>query len=683
MKWGMQSRHDDEEIRMNELTHVARAEKRNQLKNYPQKPRTALPRGIKAALIGLAVFFVGGSIFSVFFLRHKATELINTQATTLHAGIADLQNFDTTGAEQQFSLLGGANLPASGLFGKVLSLFQGAGGTLKSFGDLSGQLSALAQKIANVQPDVFAFVSGVQNNNLVTDLNGIKDTLAALDADSSQLSGELSLFNNAGSFDGGGYLTLRTQVKDAESFLNAFIPWLSDASSTHHVLVLLENPSEMRPGGGFIGSYADVAIKGGAVQSVSVHDIADVDAAFKPNIVPPMPLQLENARWRPADGNWFFDFPTSASETIGLFEQSDLYASATASSSVSVATSSTPTTFDAAIAISPQVVSDLLSITGPITIAHPSTTFTADNLTVQIQKIVQAGQATAATYPKDVLRSLSQAIFQRLASSTPDEQQQLLNDAAQWVSDRDAMVYFKNSDIESFVQAFGAGGEMDQLPHNFNGDYFALANADINSDKSELYMAQTVSYDATIGSDGTLADHVIIDRTHNGKQSPSWWYQTTNTDYMQLFVPDGSSLDNESGGMVRNVSAPVNYTQQGYSTDPLLLAIVSSTRQTFGYPNVASHEEDGREAFAVWSRTYAGKSTEVAFDYSHELSTPPASGVQYQFVFERQSGATGDEKIEVDAPLGYEFAENGLASFTYESTSTPGRLVFNLTLQKI
>jgi len=21
-----------------------------------------------------------------------------------------------------------------------------------------------------------------------------------------------------------------------------------------------------------------------------------------------MPLQLENARWRPADGNWFFDF---------------------------------------------------------------------------------------------------------------------------------------------------------------------------------------------------------------------------------------------------------------------------------------------------------------------------------------------------------------------------------------
>jgi hypothetical protein len=391
--------------------------------------------------------------------------------------------------------------------------------------------------------------------------------------------------------------------------------------------------------------------------------------------VPPTPLQLEGSRWRPADGNWFFDFPTSASKTIQLFEQSDLYSAAAGSSS--------PVSFDAAVAISPQVVSDLLAMTGPITIAHPSTTFTSDNLTVQIQKIVQAGQATSATYPKEVLRSLALAIFQRLASSTPDEQQQLLSDAAQWVSDKDAMVYFKDPDIESFVQSYGAGGEVDQLPQNFNGDYFALTNADINSDKSELYMAQIVNYDATINSDGTIADHVIIDRKHNGMQSPYWWYQTTNQDYLQLFVPDGSSLDNASGGIIKSVPAPVNYARKGYSTDPLLLAIVSSTRQNFTYPKVTSHEESGKEVLAVWSRTYAGASTELTLDYSHDLFTAPAPGVQYQFVFERQSGATGDTKIEVDAPLGYVFAENDLASFTYESTSTPGRLIFDLTLQKL
>jgi hypothetical protein len=73
----------------------------------------------------------------------------------------------------------------------------------------------------------------------------------------------------------------------------------------------------------------------------------------------------------------------------------------------------------------------------------------------------------------------------------------------------------------------------------------------------------------------------------------------------------------------------------------------------------------------------------MTFDYSRNLFTTPASGVQYQFVFERQSGVAGNNKIEIDAPLGFVFAENGLASFTYESTSTPGRLTFNLTLQKM
>ena len=58
--------------------------------------------------------------------------------------------------------------------------------------------------------------------------------------------------------------------------------------------------------------------------------------------------------------------------------------------------------FDAAIAVSPKVVQDLLSSDGPITVSSTKTTFTADNFLVQVQKIVQAGQASSATYPKQM-----------------------------------------------------------------------------------------------------------------------------------------------------------------------------------------------------------------------------------------------------------------------------------------
>ena len=95
--------------------------------------------------------------------------------------------------------------------------------------------------------------------------------------------------------------------------------------------------------------------------------------------------------------NWFFDFPTSASETISFFNESSLYPP----NFVSLAPY-----FDAAIAVSPDVVGRSAEDDRSDHGLSTNTTFTADNFLVQIQKIVQAGQASSATYPKQVLRDL-------------------------------------------------------------------------------------------------------------------------------------------------------------------------------------------------------------------------------------------------------------------------------------
>jgi hypothetical protein len=685
----LQSEHAADEIRADELIKITQGEAgRNEerLQDIPvsdrkywrrrEKEQSALPKGIKWGITGLVILFIGGFVVSFYVARKNVAASLSGRIATLQAGVNDLQNLDPQSAEQQFASLNASSSP-SDFLGTIMSLFENSSGAVKAFTDLSNQLTLLSQDVASAENDAFTFASG-GGSTFVADLNNIKVSLAAIDADTSQLSGAANSFGNSSAINGQSYIALKTQVEGAENFLDALVPWLSATSTTHHLLVLLQNPSEMRPGGGFLGSYADVSINGGNITDVSVHDIADVDSAFTQKIVPPVPLQLEETAWRPADGNWFFDFPTSASETIGLFQQSGLYAD-------------TSTTFDGAIAITPQVMSDLLSATGPITVAgqtsKASTTFTSGNLVVQIQKIVQAGQAGSSggdpTYPKKILGELTQAIFQNLASSTYEQKTQMLGMALNWIANKDVMVYFKDPDLETFIQANGAAGDEYKLPENFNGDYLAIVNADINSDKSELYVWQKVSFDTEINSDGTATEHLIIDRTHDGNQSPYWWYQTTNQDYMQIFVPQGTSLDNESGGIAKSVPAPINYAAKGYSTDSLLFAIQSSTQMSFAYPKISSHGEDGKEVFGVWSRTYAGDTSEISFDYSHPLYGAPAPGEQYQFIFEKQAGAEGDYSFNINAPLGYVFAENNLASFTYESTSTPGRLVIDLTLQKL
>ncbi|HEX4104385.1 MAG TPA: DUF4012 domain-containing protein [Candidatus Paceibacterota bacterium] len=693
----------DDDVRPEDLIKVIKKEPEDKgLKNIPVTPgnygkfmgnRPPLPRGIVWGIVGLVAFFVVGFLTVFFVVRGKVQTSLATNATALRAGVADLQDLNTASATEEFSALAEANGSSSGI-GSVMSafgfLFKGGTSALSSFSNLAGELATFSTELNSLQTNGFAFLVSGQGGALITELSSLRDTMNAISDTSNDLSNAVSLAGGSSSLgennDVQTYLSLQSQLASAENFLNVFIPWLSEPT-THHMLVFLDNPSEMRPGGGFLGSYADISIASGNITNVSVHDIADADLAFTKNVVPPQQLQLIVTRWRPADANWFFDFPTSASKTIQFFDESTLYAPTSTAATGAAASSTAGTTpIDGAIAVTPQVVNDLLSMTGPITVGAPTTTFTSDNFLVQIQKIVQDGQATDATYPKQVLRNLSQAIFADLASSTDDQKAELLSDAENWVADRDVMVYFEDPTLENFVQEYGASGEVYQLPQTFNGDYFADVDANVGGGKSDLYVSSTVQYTAEINADGTLTDNVTITRAHHGNKSPYWWYQTTNQDYLQLFVPEGSTLQDETGGVIKKITAPVNYAKSGYSTDPTVVTLEASTTPLFTYPAVTEHDESGKEVFATWSTVKAGASTQLNFDYTHSLFLPPAAGVQYQFIFEKEAGTSREYQIEIDAPLGYVFAENGLASYDYDSDTDgpmPGTMVVNLTLQPL
>ncbi|HVN26628.1 MAG TPA: DUF4012 domain-containing protein [Candidatus Paceibacterota bacterium] len=632
-----------------------------------------LPRGIVWGIVAVAVIFVAGSLISYYVVRGRVMRDVALKAGALAEGVVDLQNFDPQSAEQQFSQLAGGSSDVAGIVNSLGFLFKGSVQAYQSFTSLSGDLTALSGDGIALEQAGSAFVTTGNGSGFVASLEKIRSDLAAIDAASNALATALPSGAASSSFSAtlaDTYLPMKTQVENAERFLDVFVPWLA-APAPHHVLVLLQNPSEEKPGGGFLGSYADVTVASGSVTAIDVHDIADVDRAFTENIVPPVPLQLETPRFRPADANWFFDFPTSASETVSMFERSGLYAAS-------------GTTFDAVVAVSPKVVSDLLALTGPVGVGKPTTTFSSSTLVVQVQKLVQAGQATGATYPKQVLRSLTAAIFGRLAaSSSTVDAGTIAGMAADWIAKKDVMMYFKDPTLENFAEQYGATGDVYALPQKFNGDYLAVVNADVNADKSEWYVDQSVTFDAQIGGDGTVSDHVIIDRTHNGDRSPYPWYQTTNQDYLQVFVSPGSSLENENGGIVRTVPAPLNYKKAGYATDPLVASVETSTLTLFAFPAVTVGQQSGKTVFSAWSRVHAGSKTELAFDYDHRLFTAPAPGVEYQFVFEKQAGMRGSYQFEIDAPLGYAFEPSGLPSYTYQSSDPPGRLVVTLTLEKL
>lgn len=464
----------------------------------------------------------------------------------------------------------------------------------------------------------------------------------------------------------GSPLSIQLGFKHLDNFLGALTSWLSSEDDSH-VLVLFENSSELRPGGGFIGSYADVVFSGGSIKSIEVRDINDADRKLEANIVPPKPLQVIQKGWTIANSNWFFDSSVSAAKTIQLMEESKMYAG--------------KISFDGAMTVSPKVVSDILGITGPIELPSRKLTINKDNFMTEIQNEVQEAQAKGVP-SKKILAELVPELLLKLDSLETQDNRLAAEKLNEWVGDKDIVVYFKNTDIQNFLDFYGASGKVFEIPSNFNGDYLAVPSANIGGGKSDLFIDQKVFFKTQLNSNGTANDHLEISRKHTAGKKDQWWYRAPNESYLKIFTPADSSLSGFSGGWDRKIYPKINYAKSGYSVDALIASIESTLKKNFNFPSVDEFKESGKKVFGIWVKTDSGQTSKISVDYSVHLFSPPSDGQKYQFIFEKQSGSNGNYHFEIYAPIGFSWEESNSPVFEYETSDPDGRLIFNLTFKR-
>lgn len=660
--------------------------------NFPQKhflpdgasAKAGLPKGIAWGVVALILIF---AVSLGVFLYDKSKETVVSVADNLNKleqGVNDLKNLNPDSAKKNFiEAEGGFNVSGS-IWQELGSVFGGAKDVVSGIGTITKQGAVLAEEIDFFENNLPELLFNNGGDEIISHLETVQGALREISAESDKLSSGATKLNVVTPTALDFYIPLKIDVARYESFLDSLIAWLK-SDSPRHLLVMFQNPSEIRPAGGFLGSYADVALERANVKSVEVHDINDVTKDFGEKIIPPKPLQAEITSWKAADANWFFDFSKSAAQVLKFMEASRIYPVSS-------------TTFDSAIAASPKVLGDILQIMGPLTVSSTRVALDKDNFLSELQKIVQQGQASSATYPKKALRELAAAISGKIQTFDASQKQELFNSMFRWIADKDLVFYFKDQELEKFLDYYNASGKTYGLTPDFEGDYLALVDANLGGGKSDIFIKQDIELQSQINTDGTVSDHLVISREHDGAKGVYWWYKSPNLDYLQLFLPPAAELVNFKGGLEKNVAAPINYAKNGYVADDYVAALESSTEKVFNYPAVSTHPESGKKVFAAWSRILVGQKTQIVFDYKSRLYLPPSDGLRYQFVFDKQAGISRNYKFTISAPVGFRFKENNLPVFEYEAsdlglaggsaasaTSTnpmPGRLILNLTLEK-
>jgi hypothetical protein len=462
------------------------------------------------------------------------------------------------------------------------------------------------------------------------------------------------------------YVPLHMNLSRAQELLTALISFLAQPDD-QHILLLLQNPTEMRPSGGFIGSYGDITLNQGNVINIRIDDIYNADRQLRHSFIPPKELQGITRDWGARDANWFFDFPTSARTVIALLEDSELHYQRL-------------TEFQGAIAINTNVLQTILRIIGPIPLPEYNLTLDEKNFLAQLQYEVEAGKdKKPGQNPKRILSILAPVILERLQHLDEKQKTSLLLETQNHLTKKDIMVYMKNKKIQDFLDELGIAGRVFELPDYYSGDYLAIVNANIAGGKTDAFVNQNIILSSLIDSAGIVTNDLTVSRSHSGQNQKDWWYRTTNKNYLKILTPSGSKLISVLG----NNPYRLSFNEYGaqYLYDKNLEKVEASANFVEKFQTKIG-KESGKTFFSMWLYTLPGATKEMKIQYELPNSISLKENQVYTFIFEKQSGSESQLHYTLLAPPGYRWAETNSNIFSYARNDLPSRLTLTLTLKK-
>ncbi len=600
--------------------------------------------GAVITLVSLVLIFsfFGGEVFE---FKNDAVSSAPKIYADFKDGASALFGFDLEKAKSSFE---SANQRVADLHSQApLSLVPAIISNLFNVSQGAVRVSAI---LSDLQVNGLSLLLGKQGEKLLSLLQNLSNEIVGLDSTSRELEAQAV---DVGYPLGADFKNMSANLGEAGNFLSVFTEWLS-SKNKQRLLLFFQNPSEMRPGGGFIGSYGIATIFQGNLLDLSVRDIYDPDGQLDLKVVPPKPLQGITDTWEARDANWFLDFPTSARKVTQFLEASKIY-------------SEQGVTFSGAVALNIAVLEDILRVVGPIVLNEYKITVTSENVLRELQAEVEAGEDKARGEPKKILQILTPAIFEKLSKLDSTQKQELFQKLAKRFTAKDVMIYFKDPIIQNYLQRIGVAGELAELPNNFFGDYLGIVNASVGGGKSDEMIEQTTKFTSVFEIDGRIKNQVTISRSHQGNNENEWWYKATNRAYIQLYTPNGAKLVRTIGATEKVIKPLVTYTGKNFQIDPDLFALEQESSFL------------GKDIFSTWLDVKAGVSKKIVFEYYNPYRFNFQPG-PYQFIFDKQSGYRGGLELTFQAPVGFKWQESNSSTFSASFEDLPRRIVLDLNL---
>lgn len=322
----------------------------------------------------------------------------------------------------------------------------------------------------------------------------------------------------------------------------AFLPEVLGFNKPMTYLILLQNNYEIRPTGGYIGSFAIITVENAKITNLDIFDTNEFDRVSQRGFKPPSPLKefLHVDNWQLRDVNWSPDFPTTAKQAVKFYNLE----------------SAKDMDFDGVAAVNASILPTIINFIGPVQIEENE--FNEENVILALEYEVELGfkeKGIGYEGRKGVLVKLVKEVSSGIENLSLKEKIRLSEQLRNHADNKDMLLYSKNPDIQLALKEKGWTGELKPS----KGDYLMVVDTNLGAFKSDFFIERSLDYTVDLTDMEKPKAKLVITYDHNAKESN--WLTKDYRSYVRVYTPKGSWMTKTGGVKDKtDFSAEKNYT---------------------------------------------------------------------------------------------------------------------------
>ncbi len=437
------------------------------------------------------------------------------------------------------------------------------------------------------------------SKKLVLRLNSIYESLAFLEGEMDAAGGYWEKFaaKTIRSYGLNDIGEIKNLILSGKVILDG-LPDILGVNGKKTYLVLLQNNMELRPTGGFIGSFALVTLDGWKISDITIQDVYSADGQLKGYIKPPDPIKdyLNEANWFLRDSNWDPDFPTSAQRAEWFLDKEI---------DVSV---------DGVISIDLEPVKDLLKVYGPLLLSDYNVTLDEENFYEKTQVEAEKEFFPGSYRKSGFLTAIARNLTDEIVDLNEEGALNILEIFYKNLNQKHIQIFFHDKGVQSVISDMGWDGSVDRpnCSGNCYSDWFGLVEANLGVNKSNYYIKRGYSLNVLLQNDTVVKKSLMTTYVNsaNPELGPKAIYKT----YTRLLVSPDAEIDSI-------------YLVNGESKEEL--------RYDTGLIN-------GRKEIGFFMQIPPGSERSLYVDWTNKTGVNKDSEGQYRILWRKQSGVGGD-----------------------------------------